>query len=130
MYPTGDWLVIEKITIINNPDTDYEIQNISNLSLQIYVNPVGSENKEIAQLTNIPPLKINDTYEVTYCGQNRQYDYKINNEFITKKRGSNINPTKLSMNGWWQINVKLKPIEPLSFGHNTLDLLLIKGDLH
>lgn len=128
IFSAGDYLVIEKITIVNNPETCYESKNTSNLSLQIYVNPLDSEKEEIARLDDIPPLKIGDTYEVTYCGQNRLYDFKLNNETIAKKKWSNINPKKLSVDGWWQIAVKLEPltmyIDPTvgytSFGYSTI----------
>lgn len=101
--PVDYWLVFEKITIINKPGSE----NTPNLSLKIYVYPDGSRKAEIAQF-NLPPLQINDTYEVTYLGQNRLYEFKKNGELIDQK-WSNINPEKLYKSGIWNIEVTLEP---------------------
>ena len=127
----NDYLIIKKITVINKPGKSRESENTSNVSLKINVNPIGSEKAEIAQLI-IPPLKTNDVYEVTYLGELRYYESKLNGEVIETKH-FDIWPKKLSMDGWWQINEKLEPInwhiDPsighTGFGYSTI----INGEL-
>jgi len=126
LVSVGDYLVIRKITVTNKPGIVYESKNTSNVSLKINVHPIGSEKAEIAQLI-IPPLKTNDVYEVTYLGELRYYESKLNGEVIETKH-FDIWPKKLSMDGWWQINEELEPlkwhIDPAigytSFGYSTI----------
>lgn len=115
LVSVGDYLVIRKITVTNKPGIVYESKNTSNVSLKINVQPIGSKKAEIAQLI-IPPLKINDVYEMTHLGELRSYKSKLNGEVIETKQ-FDIWPKKLSMDGWWQIN---REVEPGSFGYSTI----------
>ena len=131
LVSVGDYLVIRKITVTNKPGIVYKSKNTSNVSLKINVHPIGSEKAEIAQLI-IPPLKTNDVYEVTYLGELRYYESKLNGEVIETKH-FDIWPKKLSMDGWWQINEKLEPlnwhIDP-SIGHTRFGYsTIINGEL-
>ena len=124
LVSVGDYLVIRKITVTNKPGIVYESKNSSNVSLKINVHPIGSERAEIAQLI-IPPLKTNDVYEVTYLGELRYYESKLNGEVIETKH-FDIYPKKLSMDGWWQIDEKLELLNwHIDPGHSTI----INGEL-
>ena len=124
LVSVGDYLVIRKITVTNKPGIVYESKNTSNVSLKINVHPIGSEKAEIAQLI-IPPLKTNDVYEVTYLGELRYYESKLNGEVIETKH-FDIYPKKLSMDGWWQIDEKLELLNwHIDPGHSTI----INGEL-
>lgn len=114
----NDYLVVSKIKAVNLPGYE-ESKNTSNLTLKIDMYPFGFEKEDIIRfeetrysIINIPPLKVNDVYELTYLNEWAYYESKLNDKVIRNGIHS-IYPKKLFTDGDWEIEEKIE--EPISY---------------
>ncbi len=87
----NDYLILKKITVINKPGIVKESNDKPEITLKIDSYPFGLERKDIEQFestrystVDIPPLKVNDVYELTYQNSWGHYEAKLNNQ-LTKE---------------------------------------------
>jgi hypothetical protein len=118
-FPEGLYLVLEKVTIINNNGIEGESKNTSNLSLDIDVHPIGAEKIHVADIT-VPSLDTNYTYEIILLSITEGYESKLNGK-PSKMGLLYAPPIKLTTDGRWQIDLK-----PVSFVKRPL--IFINGE--